>query len=63
MTTINHNRYLSVMQKLRNRYTDKDGRLVLSVNNRPTRYRQLEDAAAIKYLGCRRDRLQPRHTG
>lgn len=59
MAMTNHDRYLNVVHKLRNRYTDKDGRLVLSVGNQPSRYRQLEDAAAVKYLGCRPSRLQP----
>ena len=47
----NHDKYLSTLHKLRQRYYD-NGRLVLSVGGVYAKYMHYENLAAVKYLGC-----------
>lgn len=45
-------RYISLVNWARDRYTGPDGALSLSLGGRLSRYCRIERAAAAKYLGC-----------
>lgn len=47
----NYDRYLNCVARLAQRYS-RDGRLIVSVDGKPSRYARLEAMAAVKYLGC-----------
>lgn len=56
----NQGRFISVCRKLWNRYYDPKIRgVTVSVGGKPTKYRRLEDLAAVKYLGCDPAKLKP----
>lgn len=59
MRATRQDKYIEVCHKLRKRYTEPGGRLVVSIGNQRTKYTRLEDMAAVKYLGCDPAKLKP----
>lgn len=45
-------RYLKIEKWAKQRYTDSHHRLIMSIGKRLSRYCQIENLAAAKYLGC-----------
>ena len=50
-------RYLAITTWARSRYTMPGGRLLVSVGGKPSKWSRIEDAAAVKYLGCVADKF------
>lgn len=48
----NRERYTALCLWARNRYTRPDGSVVISTGGVPSAYRRIDNAAAVKYLGC-----------
>ena len=48
----NYDRYRAICRWAAERYRRPDGLLVLDTGGVPSTYRRIDNAAAVKYLGC-----------